>query len=427
MTNNSVLLYGINYTPEFTGVGRYSGEIGEYLTSIGHDVCVVTTPPHYPGWRALNGYSGRRWSKEVVAGASVYRCPLYLDAKMQGFKRLLAPLTFALSSAPVALAQTLKRRPDVVLVVEPTLFVAPIALLAAKFVGARTVLHVQDLEVDAAFAVGHLKSGGALSRIAAAFERLVMRRFDQVITISNRMAEKIIAKGVEPARVAIVRNWVDVDQIKPLKAPSPYRAELGLGEDDFVVLYSGAIGAKQGVGLLIEAAKHLVDHRHIVLIVAGDGPMRPALEQAEKTLPNLRTLHFQPESRFNDFLGLADLHVLPQEKGAADLLLPSKLGGMLASGRRILVTADEGTELATFLGDSCDRTAPGDPKALAEAVLRISRSPVDAGLVAARLERAASLAKATIIGRLGKLLTGSDASVAGSEGGGSAELQAGQL
>jgi len=396
--NKRVVVYGINYAPEMAGCGRYTGEIGAHLAALGCEVCVVSTPPHYPGWRALNGYSGSRWTREIVAGAEVYRCPLYLNPDMRGFRRLLAPLTFALSSAPVALWQILRRRPDVVLVVEPTLFVAPAALLAAKLAGARTVLQVQDLEVEAAFAVGHL-GGGLLSRVALGFDRAMARAFGRVATISNRMAEKIAAKGVHADRIQVIRNWVDVDQIRPLSGPSPYRQELGIAEDRFVALYSGNLGVKQGLRLVIEAAERLADDPRILFVVAGEGPMKPAVEEAAARLPNIRLLPFQPEARFSDFLGLADLHVLPQEKDAADLLLPSKLGGMLASGRRIVATAEAGTELADFLAGSCSLTPPGDAAALADAIRTSAHESPEPSRTARRLQLAASLSKAVLIDR----------------------------
>jgi len=397
-----VVIYGINYAPEMAGVGRYTGDIGEHFAALGHEVCVVTAPPHYPGWRAQAGYCATRWRKDIVAGAEVYRCPLYLHPQMKGLRRLLAPLSFALSSAPVALWQILKRRPDVVMAVEPTLFVAPITLLAARLVGAKTVLHVQDLEIDAAFAVGHLGKGGLLAKLGAAFERSVMRRFDRVITISNRMAEKIIDKGVQPERVEVVRNWVDLDLVQPMQTSLAYRQDLCLRPDDFVVLYSGNIGAKQGVRLLIDAAKRLVGEKDIVFAVAGEGPMRPEVEAAAANLPNLRVYDFQPESRYGEFLSIADVHVLPQERQTADLLLPSKLGGMLASGRRIIITADAGAELADFVGDCCELTAAGDSEALAAAVLSAKAQTPSPKSEQQRLERAASLSKSTVI----KIFTG---------------------
>lgn len=369
-----ILIHGMNHAPEFTGVGRYTGEIAAYLAARGHEVCVVTAPPHYPAWRAAEGYSAGGWSRETLDGAEVYRCPLYLAREMRGVKRAFAALSFALSSAPVVIWQALRRRPQVVLALEPTLLGAPFAVLAGRLVGARVVLQVQDLEVDAAFAMGHLK-GGVLADMAGGFERVVRRAFDRVITISNRMAGRIAAKGVAADRVVVIRNWVDVAKVRPLGRPSTYRAELGLADGVFVALYAGALGAKQGVGLLIEAARRLKDRSDIVLVVAGDGPMRGMLEAAAADLPNLTFLPFQPEARFNEFLGLADVHLMPQEKGAADLMLPSKLGGMLASGRPILVTADEGTELSDFLGDAAVCTPPGDVEAMAAALTAMADTP----------------------------------------------------
>lgn len=392
-----VLIYGINYAPEIAGVGRYTGEIGAYLASAGHQVTVVTAPPHYPGWKASPGYSARRWSAEVRDGARVLRCPLFLDANMRGIRRFLAPLSFAISSAPVLLYQALRRRPDVVLAVEPTLMVAPIALLAAKLARARSVLHVQDLEVDAAFAVGHLKGGGWVSRLAFGFERAVTRRFERVITISRRMAERLGMKGVSGDKICMVRNWVDTAAIRPLPRQDAYRRRLSIPEDAFVVLYSGNIGAKQGVQLLIDAARALQTEQRILFVIAGRGPMREHVERASLELSNVRLVDFQPEDRYGEFLNVADLHILPQERDAADLLLPSKLGGMLATGRPILVTAEPGTELTEFLGESCLFSPPGDPLALAQRVLSVSERPTTAGDREARLRLAGDLSKQPLI------------------------------
>ena len=392
-----VVIYGMNYAPEIAGVGRYTGQIGEHFASLGHQVCVITTPPHYPGWKLQSAHAAKTWTKEILAGVEVYRCPLYLHTEMSGVRRLMAPLTFALSSAPVAFWQILKRRPDVVIVVEPTLFAAPMASFAAKLVGARTVLHVQDLEVDAAFAVGHLPKGGVLAKLALLFDRTTMSRFDRVITISRRMAVKIVAKGVRNDRITVVPNWVDLDLVHPVDNSSSYRAELGLSDNDFVVLYSGNIGAKQGVRLLVDAARKLAECDRVVFVIAGEGPMRWEVEQAAAELLNLRVLDFQPEDRFSEFLGVADLHVLPQERDAADLMLPSKLGGMLASGRRIVATADPDTELADFLGSSCVLTAQGDANALAKAIGELAVAPYSKAQEAQRLMRAGLLSKCVVI------------------------------
>jgi colanic acid biosynthesis glycosyl transferase WcaI len=388
-----IVIYGMNYAPEIAGVGRYTGEIGSHLAAVGHDVRVVTTPPHYPGWRPFRPGDGRGWSRERLDGVELFRCPLYLHPRMTGFRRLLAPLTFAVSSAPVIFWQILSRRPQVVLCIEPTLLGAPLALLAAKLVKARTILHVQDLEVEAAFAVGHLAKNKVVMAIADAFDAGMKRSFDQIITISDRMAQRIRAKGVRADRIEVVRNWVDLQSFEGDGQPSRYRRELDVADDDFVALYSGSLGAKQGLDVLLETVRLLRDRPGIVFVIAGEGPMRATLEEAASELPNLRVVGFQPEERFGQFLRLADLHVLPQQRDAADLLMPSKLGGMLASGRRIVVTADPGTELADFLGASCVIVPPGDSTRLAEAIVEIANGDDCQKAERGRLQRAALLSK----------------------------------
>jgi colanic acid biosynthesis glycosyl transferase WcaI len=196
----------------------------------------------------------------------------------------------------------------------------------------------------------------------------MLSRFDRLITISDRMAEQLAAKGVRRDRLVVVRNWVDLEAIKPLAGTSAYRAELGIASDAFVALYAGSIGAKQGFDDLVEAARRLADRPDILFVIAGEGPAKPALAARVAGLANVRLLPFQPAERLAEFLGLADLHLLPQAKEAADLVLPSKLGGMLASGRRILAAAAPGTELENFLGAAAILTPPGDPAALAAAI-----------------------------------------------------------
>jgi colanic acid biosynthesis glycosyl transferase WcaI len=393
----------MNYAPEMAGVGRYTGEIAQHLRASGGDVTVITTPPHYPGWKVMPGYRNR-YSTMTENGVPVIRAPLILREQMRGVWRLLAPLSFALYSAPVVVWQILKQRPSVVFCVEPTLFAAPIAQFAAKLVGARTVLHAQDLEVDAAFAVGHLGSRRWLKKLGFAFEAFSLKRFDQVITISNRMAEKLEEKGVLPSRLTVVRNWVDLSHIYPLTDVSPYRAELGFSAEDFVVLYSGNIGAKQGLNVLLDAAENLVSLRHIRFVVAGAGPLKTELTTRYGHLQNVSFLPFQPEAKLNAFLNMADLHVLPQDKGAADLVLPSKLGGMLASGRSVLVTAEEGTELVEFLKDAATIVPPGNATALAEAITVHAGDRASAGSATTRNECLQQLTRTTAIDRLSSVV-----------------------
>ncbi|MEJ0061039.1 MAG: WcaI family glycosyltransferase [Terricaulis sp.] len=361
-----VLIYAMNYAPELIGCGKYTGEIGAYLAAQGTSVEVVTTAPHYPSWQAQTPYSAGRYTVEKTARTRVTRCPIGLNKKIHGFARAWAPLSFALSSAPVVVWRILTTRPNTVFCVEPTLLAAPAALLAAKLVGARTVLHVQDLEMDAAFAMGHVR-GGFLKNLAFLFEKLTLKAFDHVITISHKMRQGLQHKGLARSKISIVRNWVDLARIFPMLGPNAYRRELGIDETTFVALYSGSIGAKQALDVVAGAAESLVDREDILFVIAGDGPAKAGL--VARGLKNMRFMPLQPEPRLCELLNLADAHLLPQDHSAADLVLPSKLAGMLATGKPIVAQAKAGTELHSFLDGACSLVKVGDSAALAEALL----------------------------------------------------------
>jgi colanic acid biosynthesis glycosyl transferase WcaI len=342
-----ILICGINYSPELTGVGKYTGEMAEWLVAQGHTVRMVTAPPYYPAWKVDAGYRASAYSEEHRRGVHVFRCPLWVTAAPNGLQRLLHLASFALSSLPV-MARQVFWRPEVVLVIEPALLCAPAALAVASVSGARSWLHVQDFEVDAAFALRALPQAGGLQRLALALERALMERFDRVSTISPQMLARTCAKGVATERALLVPNWVDCNQIHPLKGTNYLRAELGLTDDTPVALYSGNMGGKQGLDLVIEAAERL---KSVQFVLCGDGTARRRLEEraAALALTNVRFLPLQPVERFNELLNMADVHLLVQRDAPADLVMPSKLVGMLASGRPVVATARPGTAIAAVM------------------------------------------------------------------------------
>ena len=164
-----------------------------------------------------------------------------------------------------------------------------------------------------------------------------------------------------------------MDVIKPLTRRSSYRDELCIHDDTFVVLYAGNVGQKQGLAILFGAAERLVSESGLLFVIAGDGPEKAHLVEKYNALPNVCFLPVQPEERLCDLLNLANVHILPQERGATDLVLPSKIGGMLASGRPSLVLADEGTELYEFLQGAVILIPPGDVSRLAIEIQKIAK------------------------------------------------------
>jgi len=368
-----ILIHSANFAPEPVGIGKYSGELAEWLAAQGHEVRVVAAPPYYPAWQLDPAYRWPPYRRERWRGVDVWRAPLWVPKKPGGLTRVLHLCTFALSSLPLMLRQVVWR-PDVVLTVAPALVCAPAGWLTARLSGAQAWLHVQDFEVDVALQMGLLKGEG-LARTIRAIESWLLKRFDVVSTISGRMRQHLLRKGVAEARTHLFINWADVDGIRPLVGDSPYRAELGLAHDAKVMLFSGTLGAKQGLMVIPEAARLLLQRPDIVFLVCGSGAMLPELERAARELPNLRLLPLQPLERLGDLLGLASLHLLPQSQEAEDLVLPSKLTGMLASGRPVVATCRADTELAQVVG-RCGRVVPpGDAAALAQAITTLLADP----------------------------------------------------
>lgn len=365
--SRAIFIHGVNFAPETIGVGKYTAELAFFLSARGHRVETVTAPAHYPAWRIDRADRCWFYRREASNGVKIWRCPIIARGG-SGFWRMMAPLSFALFAAPLVFWRIVSSRPDVVICIEPTLASFPAALAAAKLIGARAIVHVQDLEADAAFAL-HLR-GAPLRRLALGVESVLLRRFDLVATISNRMRDALLNKGVPPEKCAVFRNWVDSEAIRPRPraAPNYYRDLLQLGPQHFVALYAGALARKQGLNVVIEAARRCQDQKRLRFVIVGDGSERQRLMAAAEGLDNLTFLPLQPCEKLEELLAFADLHLLPQLKSSADLALPSKLGGMLASGRPIMVAAERDSELGLLLADTALFSPPEDPEALAAAL-----------------------------------------------------------
>jgi colanic acid biosynthesis glycosyl transferase WcaI len=349
-----ILVYGLNYTPELTGIGKYTGEMSAWLAERGQEVRVVTAPPYYPAWRIRDDYRGAWYRREQAPGMPVvHRTPLYVPERPTGIKRIVHLISFMLGSLPVMLRQIFWQ-PHVVFTVEPTFFCVPLALFVARSAGAACWLHVQDFEVDAAFELGLLPAEGPIHNAALRIEKFFSYAFDRVSGISSRMVDRAIAKGLQPERVVLFPNWVDIESIYPLdkdsKSFNSFRSELASQvpgiEKKVILLYSGNMGAKQGVELLAPLAESFAADPRVHFLLCGDGAFRSRLETLVAHHANVTMLPLQPLDRLNDLLNAADIHLLPQRASAADLVMPSRLSAMLASGRPVIAAADPGTQVA---------------------------------------------------------------------------------
>lgn len=372
-----ILAYGLNYAPELTGIGKYSSELCEWLAARGHTVEVVTAHPYYPNWVPAEGYEHRSYQHEVRNQVKVRRCPLYLPRVVPSGKRgrILSHASFAISSVPKLIASARQLRPDILLAVTPSFLIAPVALAVSRLFATPSWLHIQDFELDAAFALGMLE-GSNLRRAAMSVESVILRKFDRISTISPRMMDRLHTKGAPPKRTVKFRNWVDTDAISPTDRRTRFREQLGLSDRHIVALYAGSIAAKQGIESLAEAAAELqAKAPEVVFVFCGGGALLQHLVKITAPLSNVRFLDLQPDERMRELLATADIHLIPQRAQVSDLMLPSKLAPILASGRPAVAMACPGTQLATEIEGAGIAVPPSDRQALAEAISKLARDP----------------------------------------------------
>lgn len=396
-----ILIVGINYAPEPVGIGPYTSEMAAFLAKAGHRVEVVAAHPYYPGWSRPPGFPRFRYIRSEEEGVRIVRCPLYVPRRPTGVRRIAHHLSFALSILPPVAAAIVRRRPELVMTIAPSLASIPVARLFGRISGARTWLHIQDFEVGAALATGLLDARSMLGRFASWFEKVVYRGFDRYSSISPQMCLRLTEKASPADKVIELRNWSDVSRIRPMSTPSPYRDEWNIGTPH-VALYSGNIANKQGVDMIVDAARRLRHRRDLTFVVCGEGPRRNALVESAGDLDNIRFHPLQPRDRLDQLLGLATVHLLPQLASAADLVLPSKLTNMLASGRPVVATAAAGTGLAIEVEGCGAVTEPGDADRFASAIECLVDDPAaySAAAAQARVRAEQRWSKQAILDRL---------------------------
>lgn len=347
-----ILVYGINYSPELTGIGKYTGEMVEWMAQQGHDVRVITAPPYYPQWKVNGRYSSWRYRREE-GNATVWRCPLYVPEQPSTLKRLLHLGSFALSSFFRCWRNVAGSR------------IASSAWCRRCFVrrgcacwqnsAARALLHIQDYEVDAMLGLGMAGKGerGMVAKLASVFERSGLHNVDNISTISRSMMRKAMEKGVAPRKVIFFPNWSEVARFRDVTDADALalRQKLGLPADQKIILYSGNIGEKQGLECVIDAAAQLSEQPWLFAIVGqGGGKARLETMVSERDLRNVMFFPLQSYEALPALLKLADCHLVVQKRGAADAVLPSKLTNILAVGGNAVITAEPETEL----GQLCD-------------------------------------------------------------------------
>ncbi|RNL83558.1 colanic acid biosynthesis glycosyltransferase WcaI [Sinomicrobium pectinilyticum] len=346
----TITLIGVNYFPEDTAIGLYSTQMMDYLGQSGYKVNVITGFPYYPQWKIKDSYiSKKTFVKEEKGGETIYRYKQYVPSNPSFFKRILHLGDFTLGS----LWNILKiKETDLVIAVVPFTSAVFLGWVLKKKTKSKLWVHIQDFEFDAALQAGVTKQ--RTSRVKSFFfsklfelEKFLFSKAEVASTISYTMIEKLKTKTGRKTEIVYLPNWIDADKIDPnVSNRHPY-----LSSDKFKILYSGNIGDKQDWDNFLSFVKKLNKDKYEVAIV-GDGAKKDWLINEIKALNYVYYYPPVPFGELSDLLCSADLHVLFQKEDVIDTVMPSKLLGMMASGKPSLITGNNISEVRKVLTES---------------------------------------------------------------------------
>jgi len=342
--------------PDSAPTGEVVSAIVDGLTVAGHEVHVVTSLPWYRDHRIEDGWRGRLVRRGHHGSATVTRLHPFPGDKGNLVTRALGFIGLTGLATVAGLAA---RGPfDGVIAVSPPLTFGVAGWLMARRHRCPLVFNVQDIFPDVAVEVGAIESPRAIGFFQW-MERAIYRRVDAVTVLSADLATNVTAKigsatgpatvsAVGPAARPVVRvvpNFADVAAIRPADRLTDYRQEHGLGVRT-VVMYAGNLGHSQALDLVVAAADHHRDRPEIVYVVNGGGVRADDLRVAAETRENLVVVDYQPRERVAEVLASADIHLVPLRTGLGASSVPSKTYSVLAAGRPVIASIDEGSEVA---------------------------------------------------------------------------------
>ncbi|MDQ1401997.1 MAG: colanic acid biosynthesis glycosyl transferase WcaI [Actinomycetota bacterium] len=373
-----------HFAPDVAPTGAVWTRIVTELANRGHRIEVITALPWYKDHRVEPGFEGRLVRKEQTEWGSVTRLHPFPTDKTDIPRRAAA---FAGFSALAAAVGALGPKVDAVLAVSPPLTLGGVGWMVAKARRAPLVFNIQDVYPDVAIDLGALTN----PKVIAASYKLELwsyHRADAVTVLSDDLRANLVDK-VGPGqahKIRVIPNFVDTELIRPMPAENSYRAEYALSGKR-VVLYAGNVGMSQSLDLVLYAARALrAQHPDVMFVINGGGAALIGLREAAADLDNVRFVAMQPAERLPELLAAGDIHLVPLKRGLARASVPSKTYSILAAGRPLVASVDEGSEVARIVERAGAGIAvpPDDPEAFTAALGRLLASPDEAAAMGQR-------------------------------------------
>jgi colanic acid biosynthesis glycosyl transferase WcaI len=361
-----IVIVGLNYWPDATGIAPYTTGLAEGLAARGHSVKVLTGLPHYPEWKVAEGYRGSHGETSVIRNVTVQRVPHFVPSQLTAGSRVHMELSFS------RMVMTKDwGHPDVVIAVSPALMSAAAVVAKARAMHVPVGVIVQDIYSHAVVETAAM--GGRGAKLTTDLETAVLRNATGVSVIHERFARSIEKLGIPADKISIIRNWSHVDTADSGRSSADVRREFGWGGDKIVVLHAGNMGVKQGLETVISAGR--LAHRQSAekspqFVLVGDGNRRAALQDMARDVSTVQFIPPVPEEKFGAVLSAADILLVNELPGIAEMALPSKLTSYFAVGKPVLAATESRSATACEVNASSGGIVVrgGDPEALVHGV-----------------------------------------------------------
>ena len=363
-----ILVLTINYWPERTGIGAVLTRRCEYLASVGHEVTVCTGMPYYPEWQVYPGYERKLILREKRNGVNILRSWIWVPSKVTSAKRVVFEASFLASSLLRALGSS---KPDLLLIESPPLGLGLSAIFLSKWWKIPYVFDVMDLQPDAAADLGMLPK--PVLPLLYRLETMAYRNASLISTVTGGMRQKIVEKGISPDKVVVVPPPADnsLFAVGNVVEGHEFRRKNGF-EGKFLVTHTGNMGVKQGLDVMLDAALQLRDQREFAFVLAGDGAMKPRLQEraAALNLANLTFLPLQDHPEYLQMLAATDMALIVQQSSVSDIVFPSKTVTLLSAARAVAASVSANSEIGRVICESGGGivTEPENVEALSAAI-----------------------------------------------------------
>ncbi len=368
----NILFLADNFPPEKNAQASRVYERACHWVRWGHQVTVITCAPNFPEGRVYEGYANKWYQVEERGGIRVVRVKTFIAANAGTMKRVLDFLSYMVMAF---FAGTFEPQPDVVVATSPQFFTA-IAGWALSVVQRRPfVFELSDLWPDSIVAVGAMKQSPALRAIEKV-ELFLYRRAAKIVALTGGFKDNLVRRGISADKIAVVNNGVELSQFSPRPRKDELAEHWGVAADELVVGYIGTLGMAHGLDNVLRAAE-LVGEARVRFLMVGPGAERESLitEAQRRGLSNVTFVPPQPKDAIADFWSLCHVALVHlKDTPLFETVIPSKIFEAMGMGLPILLAAPAGEASKILLEEGAGIfIAPGDPQALAEAVLTLER------------------------------------------------------